>query len=501
MRSAVRLLRSVDTCLAGASAKLTPPAAPPSWACVHQQRRYIVDKALAAIQSTAVTRTEEESFLREWNEQQAREARALSAKMYGDPLTYIGPEESERYYIPRPRNDRTLLGRISWHMGGHHKFLKHVAWRFAALIHERLENHQLCDVFDIGPGFNIRCYFFMLHVWMLHCRCITCGWEGHAIDEWMFWGLWYVVQDWMLLRDVPEYRWMAELKNIQEYMYGFCVSLDLAMEKSDVLPARVREVLWGNLYSGEIGEDSPALDLLTIYVLRQLQYVLHMDKDQFLTGNFVWADFPVGDVPRMKVIPPLSQRNIYFGFMPEGGHEKYFYFGDGTRDYPSSFPVVRQTELEHKVRRGELPPGTELGKTRTLPPLQPRAPRLTEGKGGRPGQPRLPKPVEKLEAGGRESKVAPGSVPMSPRLAQRMGTKEEKVPRNLHELIKMAKGEEITWGEAEPPPFPAEAKGGGGGDDNKTRDKAAAGSSSGVVKPVRTSDTKKARHAAGNKSS
>ena len=50
----------------------------------------------------------------------------------------------------------------------------------------------------------MQCYFMMLHVWVLHKRLITEGRAGKFIDKKMFELCWHLVQQWMLLKKIPE---------------------------------------------------------------------------------------------------------------------------------------------------------------------------------------------------------------------------------------------------------------------------------------------------------
>lgn len=116
----------------------------------------------------------------------------------------------------------------------------------------------------------------------------------------------------MWLKKVPEYRFEAELQNVQEYMFGCCVTLDKALERPDILPARVQQVLWANIYSGSVKKDSSGLTRLTKYLLRQLGLMLQLDATCFLSGSFVWADFPIPD-GRPKPRPQLPLWKEEFG--------------------------------------------------------------------------------------------------------------------------------------------------------------------------------------------
>eukprot|EP00913_Durusdinium_trenchii_P035545 g33264.t1 len=123
-----------------------------------------------------------------------------------------------------------------------------------------------------------------------------------AGDEELFEQCWNMARSWLVLKRVPEYRFDAELQNVQEYMLGACIAMDKALERPDVLPARVQQCLWANMYSGSVKKDHKGLMRLTKYMLRQLGLILQLDADRFLSGQFIWADFPVSD----RVRKPLK---------------------------------------------------------------------------------------------------------------------------------------------------------------------------------------------------
>merc|ERR1712107_769008 len=123
------------------------------------------------------------------------------------------------------------------------------------------------------------------------------GFEGQAVGPGLVRELLDARPELYVAQKVPEYRFDAELRNVQEYMLGCCVYLDKALERPDILPARLQQVLWANIYSGEVKKDAVALTRLTKYCLRQLGLMLQLEAEPFLSGSFVWADFPVPDDP------------------------------------------------------------------------------------------------------------------------------------------------------------------------------------------------------------
>lgn len=113
----------------------------------------------------------------------------------------------------------------------------------------------------------------------------------HRIEHNVFENCWTIVKFMLVLKQVPEYRFEQELKHVQSYMFGCMVTLDQCLERADILPARMQQALWRNVYSGEVPKNSDGLILLTKYMLRQLSLVLQLEEGHFVNAQFVWADF------------------------------------------------------------------------------------------------------------------------------------------------------------------------------------------------------------------
>merc|ERR1712130_1035590 len=111
------------------------------------------------------------------------------------------------------------------------------------------------------------------------------------VEHNVFENVWTIVKTWLLLKEVPEYRFNDELMHVQQYMFGCCIALDHVIERADILPARMQQCLWGNVYSGDVPKDSEGLLLLTKYVVRQLGLMLQIEQDAFRNVQFKWAEF------------------------------------------------------------------------------------------------------------------------------------------------------------------------------------------------------------------
>lgn len=242
--------------------------------------------------------------------------RATSMTIMQDPICELRPEEARRYIVER---EDPLADLPAWHprrlqsaiMRPVQKRKLHSA-RLTDLIIERIDNEPLCRAFDIDGGFNMQVYFMILHAWLLHQRLVLEGSRAKKLDEDMFEGCWTLVRNCLWLKKIPEYRFDAELLNTQEYMLGCCIALDKALERPDILPARLQQVLWANVYSGGVKKDAAMLTRLTKYCLRQLGLMLQLESEHFLAGNFVWADFPMPEegVPRPRVALPLWREQL-----------------------------------------------------------------------------------------------------------------------------------------------------------------------------------------------
>eukprot|EP00933_Yihiella_yeosuensis_P021804 TRINITY_DN17203_c0_g3_i1.p1 TRINITY_DN17203_c0_g3~~TRINITY_DN17203_c0_g3_i1.p1 ORF type:complete len:380 (+),score=66.07 TRINITY_DN17203_c0_g3_i1:57-1142(+) len=234
--------------------------------------------------------------------------RAMSMTIMQDPVCELRPEEVVQYTVD---HEDEIMDLPTWHPRRLHTKItdpfrprKLAVARYHKLILERLDNEPLLAAFGVDTGFNMQAYFMILHAWLLHQRLVLEGSNAKRLDEDLFEACWTLTRQWLLLKKTPEYRFDAELQNVQEYMLGCCIAMDKALERPDVLPARVQQVLWNNMYSGSVKKDHKGLTRLTKYLLRQLGLVLQLDQERFLSGSFVWADFPVSDAPGRKIVLP-----------------------------------------------------------------------------------------------------------------------------------------------------------------------------------------------------
>jgi hypothetical protein len=235
--------------------------------------------------------------------------RAASMTIMQDPICELRPEEAQRYVVDHvdPIAELPIWHpkRLSTNVTQPFRVQKLTVARYTDLIVERLDNEALLNAFAIDGGFNMQVYFMVLHAWLLHQRLVLEGSRAKVLDEKLFESCWTLCRNFMWLKKVPEYRFDAELQNVQEYMLGCCVALDKALERPDILPARLQQVLWANVYSGAVKKDAKALTRLTKYCLRQLGLMLQLDAERFMSASFVWADFPVPDEPVKRLALPV----------------------------------------------------------------------------------------------------------------------------------------------------------------------------------------------------
>lgn len=281
------------------------------------------------------------------------ELRSYSMTLMSDPIVDITLPETRHFQVPIPvdERERTALQEVIHKAYGQHLEYRKSAFRIGRLCVERLENNGLCRVLKIDDSFNYRAYFFTLHMWLAHTRLLHEGWKGETIDDELFEEAAKLFAEWLVIKKVEEHRFARELQNVQEFMYTFCIHLDLAMKDKDTMPARIRQVLWAHLYNSELDPDDETLDLTTKYVLRQLLHILQLDTAHFMTGNFVWADLPVPGVGRTRIIPAFQQPMKLMGF-PNGRTKGEFQTGIRPRivgqEERKAVIEQRQKEAEEK---------------------------------------------------------------------------------------------------------------------------------------------------------
>ncbi|ETW20914.1 hypothetical protein PFAG_00256 [Plasmodium falciparum Santa Lucia] len=235
-----------------------------------------------------------------------------SKSLYEDKNTKISIRESSRYAIPIPQCDRSIISSMIYKF-----FLKHTeygecAWRLVHLIIERLENEEILNLFRINESFNMKMYFYVLHLWIINKRLRHEQYQGDIINTYIFDITWRIVRDWMLLKDVPEYSFNAELLNCQEYAFGFLVSLDEAANNVDIFPSLLKDILWEHLYEKKVKQCGKIVTELSKYSILQMRHIFNLSSDHFLQAYFIWADF-YNQKKSNRRLPALCQQISYGG--------------------------------------------------------------------------------------------------------------------------------------------------------------------------------------------
>jgi len=267
-----------------------------------------------------------------------REQRALSLRLMSDPITDISKEEVDTFTLPL-KNDKEPEGSADKSFEGNENgtgskgaaqkttgemysplSLVHSLYNlperfslspprdafraetFSSLLAERVENKELSQLLQIDlERFNEKAYFLLLHCWVIQRRLLLEGPDGEALVPLLQEAAWRALRVSILQQQqqtsmaaLCEKGLTMELPHAQaSVLQEFFDSLDDAVDRPDILPARLRNVLRSHIFGAPRQDDEAALDLMTKYAVRQLAFVLQIDKAHLLAGAFVWADFPV----------------------------------------------------------------------------------------------------------------------------------------------------------------------------------------------------------------
>jgi hypothetical protein len=163
--------------------------------------------------------------------------------------------------------------------------------RFTDLTDERIRNIAVMDKFGLDPNrFNHKLYWLTLHSWMLHQRFLVeklSKLESDYVDR-----IWLMPYKWMMDKGIPRHRLQVELEHSHRHSLKFCVDLDQAISRADILPGQIAEVLWKSMYAedGKVrSAGDPRVVRLTKYVIRNLNFILNnVPVDNFTQGAFKW---------------------------------------------------------------------------------------------------------------------------------------------------------------------------------------------------------------------
>ncbi|CAD2085256.1 ubiquinol-cytochrome-c reductase complex assembly factor 1, putative [Plasmodium vinckei lentum] len=258
-----------------------------------------------------------------------------SKNLYEDKNTKISIRESSKYIIPIPQCDRSFISSLVYKV-----FLKHTeygecAWRLVHLIIERLENEEILNIFQIDESFNMKMYFYILHLWIINKRLRHECYQGEIMNTYVFDITWRIVRDWMLLKNIPEYSFNTELLNCQEYAFGFLVHLDEASTNVDTFPSHLKNILWEHLYEKKVKKSGPVVTELSKYSILQMRHIFNLSSDHFLQASFIWADF-YNQKKLNRRLPALCQQISYGGYRPKD-KSKYLPYDDGKKLLPRAY--------------------------------------------------------------------------------------------------------------------------------------------------------------------
>ncbi|GFE53122.1 hypothetical protein BaOVIS_005260 [Babesia ovis] len=232
-------------------------------------------------------------------------------EILSDPVSDVSLEESRRFVIPYPNNDRTYLF-DALTRPFRRSYMFEPASVMIQLCVERLENNDLTNTFAIGLGFNRRAYFLFLHVWLLHRRAMKESPLGILLDRYLFSCAFELLSEWLLKRNIPEHRFKRERENCQSFMMKFLVELDQCTLDEEVYAYKISRTLHYHMYEEDV--DDRTLSLLVKYVLRQFSHISNLESRHFLDAMFLWADHESICEPRRLLKRAMPQLIKYGGY-------------------------------------------------------------------------------------------------------------------------------------------------------------------------------------------
>lgn len=219
--------------------------------------------------------------------------RAVSTRIIADKYCEIPSQEASLYLYPLKslyspsKLAPGILDTALWML-----YRRNVsASRFTELTTERVNNKELMELFGLNhTNFNHRVYWLTIHSWMIHQRFLVESLkklESDYVDR-----IWLMPYKWMMDKGVPRHRLQVELEHAHRYSLKFSVELDQAINRPEILPGQIGEVLWRTIFPEDAKVKSPAdarIVLLTKYIIRNLNFVLNaVPTDNFTQGAFIW---------------------------------------------------------------------------------------------------------------------------------------------------------------------------------------------------------------------
>lgn len=163
--------------------------------------------------------------------------------------------------------------------------------RFTALTEDRLKDTLLMERFGLdATRFNHQLYWLTIHSWMLHQRFLVerlSKLESDYVDQ-----IWLLPYKWMMDKGMPRHRLQVELEHAHRHSLKFCVDMDQAISRADILPGQMSEVVWKSIFAEDSkvrSASDPRVVKLTKYIIRNLNFVLNSVPSQhFAQAAFKW---------------------------------------------------------------------------------------------------------------------------------------------------------------------------------------------------------------------
>lgn len=181
-------------------------------------------------------------------------------------LAYILPEVGLEAAILRPTNDEAL--------------------------------HQHFGLKPKSEGWLPHMYFHLLHFWLVIRKIggipssqIRSLLYKRSLEDELFERLWRYFKQEMTTQGVSEMRMPYEMEKLREETLAFLSTLDLTYDREDQWPGTLHYTLWRYIYRDE-SEESPYIQDLCVYILRQYQYIQRMDDQTFIRRFKQWAPWP-----------------------------------------------------------------------------------------------------------------------------------------------------------------------------------------------------------------
>lgn len=161
-----------------------------------------------------------------------------------------------------------------------------------------------------------------IHVWIVHQRIKEDTQTGEIYDvvqnpeavvHHLYEQLWGDVEQRILFEGISQWLLRKYLGQVQPVIYGMMMALDKGMsvlqtkDESEVLLGG----LWRNIYEGKPDLNRAHLTQLRDYILRELEYVMTIDAEDFYAGNFAWGPSPSSLPRRNAEADALDKRLAY----------------------------------------------------------------------------------------------------------------------------------------------------------------------------------------------